>query len=233
MSMKKFFVTGTDTGVGKTTASCALLAAAKARGLRTLAVKPVASGCAETPDGLRNDDALALMAAMTEVMAYEEVNPIALKEPQSPHLAALHAGRRLTIAQIGGLVRGAMSRRVDLAVVEGAGGWRVPISDREIMSDLPRALGLPVILVVGLRLGCLNHAILTTEAMAKDGVRLAGWIGNVLDPDLPALEGNVGTLKTILPMPCLGVLPWQPGATPEQLAVHLDLHDLLGDAPAA
>lgn len=231
--MKKFFVTGTDTGVGKTTVSCALLAAARAQGLRTVAVKPVAAGCGETPGGLRNDDALALMAAMTEVMAYEEVNPIALREPQSPHLAALHAGRRLTIAQIGGLVRGALSRRVDFAVVEGAGGWRVPISDREIMSDLPRALGLPVILVVGIRLGCLNHAILTTEAMARDGVRLAGWIGNVLDPELPALEGNIGTLKTILPMPCLGVLPWQPGATPDALAAHLDLQELLGDAPAA
>lgn len=231
--MKKFFVTGTDTGVGKTTASCALLAAARAQGLRTVAVKPVASGCEETPGGLRNDDALALMAVMTEVMAYEEVNPIALREPQSPHLAALHAGRRLTIAQIGGLVRGALSRRVDFAVVEGAGGWRVPISDREIMSDLPRALGLPVILVVGIRLGCLNHAILTTEAMARDGVRLAGWIGNVLDPELSALEGNIGTLKTILPMPCLGVLPWQPGATPDALAAHLDLQELLGDSPAA
>ncbi|MDF2446105.1 MAG: dethiobiotin synthase [Moraxellaceae bacterium] len=226
--MKKFFVTGTDTGVGKTTVSCALLAAARAQGLRTLAVKPVAAGCVQTPEGLRNDDALALMGVMTEVMTYEEVNPVALPEPLSPHLAALHAGRRLSIAQIGGFVRGALMRRVDFAVVEGAGGWRVPISDREILSDLPRALGLPVILVVGLRLGCLNHAILTTEAMARDGVRLAGWVGNVLDPDMAALDGNVGTLKTILPMPCLGVIPWQPGATPEALAAHLDLHLLLG-----
>jgi dethiobiotin synthetase len=231
MSMKKFFVTGTDTGVGKTTASCALLAAAKARGLRTMAVKPVAAGCAETPEGLRNDDALALMAAMTEVMTYDEVNPIALREPLSPHLAASHEGRRLTMARIGGLVRGALMRRADFAVVEGAGGWRVPLSDREIMSDLPRALGLPVILVVGLRLGCLNHAILTTEAMARDGVRLAGWIGSVLDPEMAALQGNIGTLKTILPMPCLGILPWQPGATPEQVAAHLDLQELLGEAP--
>jgi dethiobiotin synthetase len=225
--MKKFFVTGTDTGVGKTTVSCALLAAARAQGLRTVAVKPVAAGCVQTPEGLRNDDALALMSVMTEVMTYEEVNPVALPEPLSPHLAALHAGRRLSIAQIGGFVRGALMRRVDFAVVEGAGGWRVPISDREILSDLPRALGLPVILVVGLRLGCLNHAILTTEAMARDGVRLAGWVGNVLDPDMAALDGNVGTLKTILPMPCLGIIPWQPGATPEALAAHLDLHLLL------
>lgn len=227
--MKKFFVTGTDTGVGKTTASCALLAAASAKGLRTMAVKPVAAGCAETPEGLRNDDALALMAVMTEVMTYEEVNPVALKEPLSPHLAALHVGRRLSVAQVGGFVRGALARRADFAVVEGAGGWRVPLSDREIISDLPRALGLPVILVVGLRLGCLNHAILTTEAMARDGVRMAGWIGSVLDPDMAGLEGNIGTLKTILPMPCLGVLPWQPDATPEQMAVHLDLHELLGE----
>ncbi|MCC2638771.1 MAG: dethiobiotin synthase [Moraxellaceae bacterium] len=226
---KAYFVTGTDTGVGKTTASCALLAAAKARGLRTLALKPVAAGCVETPEGLRNDDALALMAVMTEVMSYDEVNPVALREPLSPHLAALHEGRRLSVARIGGLVRGALMRRPDFAVVEGAGGWRVPISDREIMSDLPRALGLPVILVVGLRLGCLNHAILTAEAMAKDGVRLAGWIGNVLDPAMPALDGNIGTLKTILPMPCLGVLPWQPGATPGEMAAHLDLHELLGE----
>ncbi|HEX4870329.1 MAG TPA: dethiobiotin synthase [Moraxellaceae bacterium] len=233
MSMKKFFVTGTDTGVGKTTASCALLAAAAARGLRTAAVKPVAAGCAQTPEGLRNDDALALMAAMTEPMTYDEVNPIALAEPLSPHLAALHAGRRLTMAQISGLVRGALMRRVDFAVVEGAGGWRVPISDREIMSDLPRAVGLPVILVVGLRLGCLNHAILTTEAMARDGVRLAGWIGNILDPGMGALDGNIGTLKTILPMPCLGVLPWAPGATAAEHAAHLDLAPLLGEAPAA
>lgn len=230
--MKKFFITGTDTGVGKTTASCALLAGANARGLRSMAVKPVATGCVQTPDGLRNDDALALMAVMSESMTYDEVNPVALAEPISPHLAAFHAGRRLSVARVGGLVRGALMRRVDFAVVEGAGGWRVPLSDREILSDLPRSLGLPVILVVGLRLGCLNHAILTTEAMARDGVKMAGWIGNVLDPALPALDGSIGTLKAILPMPCLGVLPWSPGATPAELATHLDLDVLLGETAA-
>lgn len=230
--MKKFFITGTDTGVGKTTVSCALLAGAGARGLRTMAVKPVATGCAQTPDGLRNDDALALMAAMSEPMTYDEVNPVALAEPIAPHLAAFHAGRRLSVTRVGGLVRGSLMRRVEFAVIEGAGGWRVPLSDREILSDLPRALGLPVILVVGLRLGCINHAILTTEAMARDGVKMAGWVGNVLDPSLAALDGNVGTLKAILPMPCLGILPWSPGATPAEFATHLDLDLLLGE-PAA
>lgn len=225
--MKKYFVTGTDTGVGKTTVTCALLAAAKLQGLRTLALKPVAAGCEETPEGLRNDDALALMRVMTEALVYDEVNPVALPAALSPHLAAKAAGRRLTITQLGGFCRGALTRRADLALVEGAGGWRVPISDRELMSALPKALGLPVILVVGLRLGCLNHAILTTEAMARDGIRLAGWVGNVVEPGMAALDDNVETLKSLMPMPCLGIVPWAPGATPEVLATHVDIRSLL------
>jgi dethiobiotin synthetase len=226
--MKAYFVTGTDTGVGKTTASCALLAAAKAQGLRTLALKPVAAGCHETSDGLRNDDALALMRVMTEPLVYEEVNPVALPAALSPHLAAKLAGRRLSIQQLGGFCRGALMRRVDLALVEGAGGWRVPISERELLSALPKALGMPVILVVGLRLGCINHAILSAEAIVRDGLRLAGWVGNTLEPGMEALAENVETLRAMLPVPCLGVLPWQPGAEPAALAAHLDLQPLLG-----
>ena len=225
--MKKYFVTGTDTGIGKTTVSCALLAAAKAKGLRTLAVKPLAAGCEATPQGLRNDDALALMQVMTEPLVYEEVNPVALAEPLSPHLAARAANRRLSIQQIGGFTRGALMRRVDLALVEGAGGWRVPVNEREMLSALPRDLGLPVILVVGLRLGCLNHAILTTESILRDGVKLAAWVGNVVEPDMAALEGNVETLRSLLPAPCLGVLPWQPGAAPEERAGLLSIDALL------
>lgn len=225
--MKKYFVTGTDTGVGKTTVSCALLAAAKARGLCTLALKPLAAGCEDTPEGLRNADALALMQAMTEPLTYDEVNPVALPAALSPHLAAQAAGRRLGIQRLGGFCRGALLRRVDLALVEGAGGWRVPVSEREMLSALPKDLGLPVILVVGLRLGCLNHAVLTAEAILRDGVRLAAWVGNVVDPEMAALEANVETLKGMLPAPCLGVLPWQPDAMPEARAAQLVLEPLL------
>lgn len=210
---KAFFITGTDTGVGKTTVSCALLAAARAQGKTTLALKPVASGCAQTPDGLRNDDALALMAEMTESLPYEQVNPVALAQPLSPHLAAAHGGRRLSVSQLAGFCRGGLMQRADFKLVEGAGGWRVPLNEREMLSALPKALGLPVILVVGLRLGCLNHAILSAEAIFKDGVRIAGWVGNSLEPAMAAQEENVATLKNLFTPPCLGILPWQPEAT--------------------
>lgn len=224
---KAYFVTGTDTGVGKTTVTCALLAAAKAQGLSTLALKPVASGCEETPEGLRNSDALALQAAMTVSLSYPEINPVALPAALSPHLAAAAAGRRLTLAQIAGFCRGGLMHKADLKLVEGAGGWRVPISDRELLSGLPKQLGLPAILVVGVRLGCINHAVLTAEAILKEGVRLAGWVANVIDPDMEALEGNLQTLTAMLPAPCLGVLPWSPGKSPADLAPCLDLGPLL------
>ncbi|MDQ8038033.1 MAG: dethiobiotin synthase, partial [Pedobacter sp.] len=210
---KAYFIAGTDTGVGKTTVSCALLAAAKAQGKTTLALKPVASGCEQTPDGLRNEDALALMAEMTEPLVYDEVNPVALPAPLSPHLAAAQVGRRLSLHQLAGFTRGGLMRRADFKLVEGAGGWRVPLNEREMLSALPKELGLPVILVVGLRLGCLNHAILTAEAIFKDGVRIAGWVGNVLDPQMAALDENIETLKRLFGPPCLGILPWNPAAS--------------------
>lgn len=220
---KAFFVTGTDTGVGKTTVSCALLAAAKANGLSTLAVKPVAAGCEQTPEGLRNEDALALMAVMTESLCYDEVNPVALSAALSPHLAAQLAGRKLSIQQLAGFCRGTLSRRAGLALVEGAGGWRVPVSEREQLSALPRELRLPVVLVVGLRLGCLNHTILTVEAILRDGLRLAGWVGNIVDPGMEAVDENVATLKSMIAAPCLGVLPWQPGASHAERGLLLQL----------
>jgi dethiobiotin synthetase len=222
-----YFVAGTDTGVGKTTVTCALLAAAKAKGLTTLALKPVASGCEETPEGLRNSDALALQVAMTVSLSYPEINPVALPAALSPHLAAAAAGRRLTLAQIAGFCRGGLMHKADLKLVEGAGGWRVPISDRELMSGLPRQLGIPVILVVGMRLGCINHAVLTAEAILKDGVKLAGWVANVMDPAMGALDANVQTLTAMLPAPCLGVLPWMPEASAEQRAASLNVSLLL------
>jgi dethiobiotin synthetase len=229
--MKAYFLTGTDTGIGKTTVACALLAKARQQELSTLGLKPVASGCESTPDGLRNSDALLLQAASSVSLTYPEINPVALAEPLSPHLAARAAGRRLSIMQLTGHIRAGLSHRPDLAIVEGAGGWRVPISDREMLSSLPKELRLPVILVVGLRLGCLNHAVLTAEAILRDGLRLAGWVANQVDPDMAEMEGNLATLRNILPAPCLGVLPYQPDAAPDDMAEYLDIQPLL-PAPA-
>lgn len=225
--MKAYFIAGTDTGIGKTTAACALLTRAKQQGLSTLGLKPIAAGCEQTAEGWRNSDALALQGCSTLKISYQEVNPIVLPEPLSPHLAAKAAGKRLTINQVSGYVRAAMSHRPQLLLVEGAGGWRVPISDRELLSALPKTLTLPVVLVVGLRLGCLNHAFLTAEAIAKDGLRLAGWIGNHIQPDMLALDDNIATLKQWLAAPCLGILPYQETPNYEQLAEYVDLSALL------
>ena len=225
--MPTYFLTGTDTGIGKTTVTCALLHQAQQQGLTTLGIKPIASGCEHTADGLRNSDALLLQHYSSLKLPYQEVNPVALAEPVSPHLAAKAAGRRLTINQLTGYTRATLTHRAQLMIIEGAGGWRVPISDREMLSALPRELKVPVILVVGLRLGCLNHALLTAEAIVRDGLRLAGWVANCVDPHMAAPEDNIATLRHMLPAPCLGVLPYQTSINIEQLAVTLQLEPLL------
>lgn len=231
--MPAYFVTGTDTDIGKTFVATALLAAARQQGLTTLGLKPIAAGCQETADGLRNDDALALLAASTVTpLSYQEVNPVALAAACSPHIAAREAGRRITIVQLAGYCRGSLSRRADLTLVEGAGGWRVPLNDREILSALPKELGLPVILVVGMRLGCINAALLTAEALIRDGLRLAGWVANVLDPEMAYLDDNLQFLTQRLPAPCLGQLPWMPGQGAEAAAAFLDLQPLMVRAKA-
>lgn len=207
MAKKTFFVTGTDTEVGKTFSSVALLNAAKKQQLRTLALKPVAAGAEETSEGFRNEDALALMEAMTVELPYEQVNPAIYKTPASPHIAAALENKRATVSRLAGFCRGAMMQSYDLGVIEGAGGWRVPINERENLAQLAVALDLPVILVVGMRLGCLNHALLTAEAIRADGLQIAGWIANCIDPEMSYLQENIQTLKGALPAPCLGVLP--------------------------
>ncbi|MFZ5724525.1 MAG: dethiobiotin synthase [Pseudomonadota bacterium] len=204
-----FFVTGTDTGIGKTHAACALLRTAAAAGQSALGLKPVASGCTATADGLRNDDALALMAASTVRLPYAQVNPFAFAAPLSPHLAAARDGRTVRVAQLLGLVRGTlMQARADFTLVEGAGGWRVPLNERETLADFARDLNAPVLLVVGLRLGCINHALLTAEAIRRDGLSLAGWIANDIDPQMAARAEVVATLRSALGAPLLGELPW-------------------------
>jgi len=203
------FVAGTDTGIGKTHAACSLLYALRAAGYRSCGMKPVASGCEETPAGLRNEDALALQAASSAPPPYELVNPVALREPLSPHLAAAREGAAIELAPL----RAAYERLLathQRVVVEGVGGWRVPLAPGLFASELAVAWALPVILVVGLRLGCLSHALLSAEAIAADGCRLIGWIGNRVDPSMAAVEENIATLRELLPAPCLGVLPHGP-----------------------
>jgi dethiobiotin synthetase len=220
-----WFVTGTDTGVGKTAVSCALLCAAARAGLRTAAVKPVAAGC---DDAGRNEDALALQACMTEVLDYEQVNPVALAEPIAPHIAADRAGKRLQANRLAGLCRGVMLGGAEFVLIEGAGGWRVPISPRETLADLARELGVGVILVVGMRLGCINHALLTAEAIRRDGLPLVAWVANQCGPRMDCHEENLVSLQQLLGAPLLGDVPFVPQWQAEGLASHLDIGALLG-----
>jgi len=204
--VKGWFVTGTDTDCGKTLVATGLAARLHAGGRPVAVMKPVASGCRRTPRGLRNSDAEALILAAGETRSYELVNPYAFAPAIAPHIAAERAGvvidEHAILAAADSLARGR-----DVMVVEGAGGWRVPLGPTLDMARLARLLQLPVVLVVGMRLGCLNHALLTAEAIEHDGCRLAGWVANVLDPDMPEQEANLATLRADIPAPCLGVVP--------------------------
>ncbi|MBK1719730.1 dethiobiotin synthase [Thiocystis violacea] len=223
--MSGLFVTGTDTGCGKTEISLGLMAALQARGLRVLAMKPVASGAVPGPEGPRNADALRLQAQGSTQAPYHLVNPHAFEPPIAPHLAAEAAGVAISLSGIRDAYQ-ALGREADLVVVEGVGGWRVPLGPNLFLGDIPRALGLPVILVVGLKLGCLNHALLTVESLRANGVRLAGWVGNQVEPDMPALAGNLATLNALIEAPSLGVIPWLATPDPRTIARHLHLDRL-------
>jgi dethiobiotin synthetase len=200
------FITGTDTGIGKTLAAATLLAALNAKGYRAVGMKPVASGCSETADGLRNDDAERLIAHSAGSPDYRLVNPYALATPIAPHLAAAEAGTQIRLDPIVAAFT-ALSTNADCVVLEGVGGWAVPLSPTLMQADLVRALKLPVILVVGLRLGCINHALLSARAIQNDGCTLIGWIGNGIDPAMARVDDNIETLRARLPAPLLGVLP--------------------------
>ncbi|RIA21464.1 dethiobiotin synthetase [Ectopseudomonas oleovorans] len=223
-----YFVTGTDTEVGKTTIAAGLLYAARLRGLSTAAAKPVASGCMRTAEGLRNDDALALLAQCSLPLRYEEVNPLAFEPAIAPHLAAREVGVTLNVAGLLEPVRSVLAQGADFSLVEGAGGWRVPLAGAENLSDLAIALGVPVILVIGVRLGCINHALLSAEAIERDGLKLAGWVANIVDPHTARLEENLATLAERMPAPCVGRVPRLPSASAEAVAKHLDLARLAG-----
>ncbi|WP_293374750.1 dethiobiotin synthase [Nevskia sp.] len=206
------FITGTDTGVGKTYAACALIHALRAQGLKVGAMKPVASGCEMTADGLRNDDALALIAATGRALDYGTVNPYAFEPPIAPHLAARAAGVSIETAALDAAYR-RLAADCEVLVVEGAGGWRVPLSDGVSVADWVESHRWPVLLVVGLRLGCLNHAALSAESIARR-VPLVSWIANRLPPEQPEWAANVETLQGLIDAPMLACLPADLAAVP-------------------
>ncbi|AXQ50054.1 dethiobiotin synthase [Pseudomonas sp. SAR267] len=221
-----YFIAGTDTDVGKTTIAAGLLHAARLQGLSTLGAKPVASGCSMTAKGLRNSDAQALIDESSIKLAYEEVNPFAFEPAIAPHVAAREASVALEVTVLAKAMRHVLEQGADFTLIEGAGGWRVPLSNHANLSDLAIALKLPVILVVGVRLGCINHALLSAEAIARDGLQLAGWVANVIEPRTSRLEENLASLAERLPAPCLGRVPKLKQATADAVAEHLQL-DLL------
>ncbi|NDK37798.1 dethiobiotin synthase [Pseudoxanthomonas gei] len=220
--MDGFFITGTDTGIGKTVASTALLHALRARGLHAVGMKPVASGCTRSGDAWRNDDALALLAASDPRPAYADLNPYALQAPLAPELAAREAGIEIEL-EVMVAAHQRLQATADLVVVEGVGGWAAPLSASLDQADLVRSLGLPVVLVVGMRLGCINHARLTTRAIVDDGFALVGWIANHVDPQMERQDENFDILTMRMQAPCWGRLPFQPCADASLLARSLDL----------
>ena len=205
-SVPGFFITGTDTGVGKTLVAVSLTRALVAQGLRVAVMKPVAAGTMQTPQGEFNDDALELLAASNVKAPYTDVNPWLLKTPASPHLAARADGVEILHEPIARAFE-RLAAASDLVLAEGAGGWLAPISDTETMADVAERLALPVILVVGVRLGCLNHALLTRAALRERGLRFAGWIANKLASEMPLADANIDTLTRRFGVPPLAVVP--------------------------
>ncbi|MEO8298236.1 MAG: dethiobiotin synthase [Burkholderiales bacterium] len=230
LPLKGCFVTGTDTGVGKTRISAALLRVFAQAGLRTAGLKPVAAGLEMVDGHLVNDDVQALQSAASVALAGHEVGPVQLPEPCAPHIAAALAGRRIERPVLLAAARH-LATRADMLVVEGVGGFIVPLSQPGADADFDTAdlavdLGLPVVLVVGLRLGCLSHALLTAEAVRARGLHLAGWVGNHLAEPMPHAQANLDTLAHCMSQrygaPCLGVTPYLPQADADALATHLN-----------
>jgi dethiobiotin synthetase len=205
---RAYFVTGTDTGVGKTLVSAALIHLLAARRKKVIGMKPVASGCRKTDQGLRNDDAEMLIAASTVKAQYKDVNPYAFEPAIAPHLAAEEAGIRIEMETVLDHFE-RLQQTADTVVVEGVGGWLVPLGHVITTEHMAKTLGLPVILVIGMRLGCLNHALLTARAIEAAGLRLSGWVANLIDPAMERVNDNLHTLEKRLSAPFLGTVPWQ------------------------
>lgn len=256
MKPAAFFVTGTDTEVGKTTVTTALLHIARHKGFTTAAGKPVASGAepvtsvsarqiaydeaTDTRDSSRqstivwhNSDALALQRECQPPLEYSTINPFVFEPAIAPHIAAAEAGVDLTLHALSTPMQALLAYNTDFTLIEGAGGWRVPINHHETLADLAKVLALPVIVVVGVKLGAINHACLTLEAIRHDGLEVAGWVANLSDkemaehPQANRLDENLATLSAMLSAPCLGIVPHLEDATPEAVSSYLDIDLLL------
>ena len=214
-----YFITGTDTGVGKTLVSCALLHAFAAQGQRVVGMKPVAAGCDERG---HNSDVDQLRAASNVLVSHGQINPYSFMNPIAPHIASRKAGVRIDFARILTSYH-ELAAQADRVIIEGAGGFRVPLNDNQDTADLIAQLNLPVILVVGIRLGCINHALLTASAIEACGLKCAGWVANVVDADMLALQDNIVAIQQRLAAPLFGVIPWQSQPDAKEAAMQLKL----------
>jgi dethiobiotin synthetase len=226
---KHVFITGTDTDVGKTVISTAILDYANVRGLTTIGFKPIAAGCEQTTMGLRNADALLLQQHASCKLAYDRVNPIAYADPIAPHIAAQLQGSNIDLGKVDSTFKMLQSEEADLVVIEGAGGWHLPITSQRYFSAWVADNKLDVILVVGIKLGCLNHAILTALAIQSSGANLVGWVANSLSADILHYDAMVSTLKEALQAPLLGQMPYFTSMKDKNsgLADYLDLSSFL------
>nr|WP_136251980.1 dethiobiotin synthase [Ningiella ruwaisensis] len=206
---KSIFITGTDTDVGKTFVTALLLDALNAQGFKTLGFKPISAGCTNTSEGLRNDDALNLLAAGSLDVDYSLINPIAYEPPIAPHIAASELGQVIDLEELQSHYKAILDCGADVLFIEGAGGWRLPLNNKgQYLSDFAIRNKMPVILVVGMRLGCLNHAILSYETIEKDGLHCVGWIANQLDQNMPYYQENLNTLRSLIKAPLLAEVPF-------------------------
>ncbi len=226
--MKGVFVTGTDTGVGKTQVSLGIMANLKEHGLRVAGMKPVASGCYREGSSLRNQDAVLLQTHSSINVDYSTVNPYAFEPAVSPHIAARRQGDKIRLEKVVDRFR-ILQELAEFVLVEGVGGWQVPLNSNDRLSDMVGVLGLPVVLVVGLRLGCLNHAFLTSSAIERSGCTLAGWVGNLAEPGFDCLEENMESLRQEIPAPCLGFVPFIDGPQRAALSGCFELDHWLQD----
>ena len=223
LTASSYFVTGTDTDVGKTVCTRALLEAANKQHKSTIGYKPISAGCEQTLSGLRNQDALILQASSSTSLLYNDVNPIAFKQPIAPHIAAIENDSIIDINVINDGLLKLQVMEPDLILIEGAGGWHLPINNQYSLSDWVVAKELPVIMVVGLKLGCLNHALLTAKAIEHSGLVLAGWVANHVEHEMPYVQQNINSLMTLINAPLLGEIPFLEDVDKQDLSTYINI----------